>query len=127
MKTVIIAAFGAVLASGYLMVSAPVASACVPGYWANTQYNPWNPPGPANQPCVPDTLDQQPAQQQAPPSGGDDQGGRCDWAMQIGWSQFAQCKVHIGPQTQDEYRRQQDNVNCHRLYGPDPNHYSCPG
>jgi hypothetical protein len=68
-----------------------------------------------------------PVNEQAPAlQGGDDNGGRCDWAKQVGWSQYSQCTVHYGPQTQKEYDQQQDNARCHARYGSDPDHFMCP-
>lgn len=70
---------------------------------------------------------QQPVQEQTPfPAQGDDNGGRCDWAKGVGWSQYAQCTVHVGPQTQQDYQQQQESLRCHQLYGADPNHSICP-
>jgi hypothetical protein len=81
-----------------------------------------DPPGTQPQIATPPQI----AQNGSPSFGGDDNGGRCDWASAVGWSQYAQCTLHIGPQTQDQYRLQQENENCHAAHGTDSDHVYCP-
>jgi hypothetical protein len=97
-------------------VPAPAASGALPQAPAT------DPPGTQPQVATPPQI----AQNGAPSFGGDDNGGRCDWASAVGWSQYAQCTLHLGPQTQDQYRRQQEDQNCHAAHGTDSTHIYCP-
>jgi hypothetical protein len=61
----------------------------------------------------------------------DQQQAKCDWAKNIpgvgaDYMAWAECEAGMSPQTLGDYQQQQqqkqDNAQCHRLYGADPNH-----
>lgn len=121
MRTAVIAAaFAAVLASATIS-TASIANA-VPR--TCPQYSYLGPDGFNCLPTIPGSIGGAPAQEQAPASG-DNAGGRCDWAQAVGWSQFSQCYIHVGPQSQQEYDQQRATELCHQQHGPDPDHYFC--